>query len=330
VDLERWISLVLDHYKTATTAWDILNEGIESNGNPIQTTHWSESTLPDYYSSKPSWWRYLRQEAEEYQPEPNDAKKYPHPWFASIGPEYVWYAYFFARQYSPDETNLYYNDFGMEGGKATPAINMANDLNARYASYISKWNAGTLAEADKVVLHYKTDQTPKAGKLIDAIGMQQHLEASTSGTIQATIRAALTMFKNAGMKVVISEFTVNPYNYNTEFDNRRTIVGGNGYVHYETIPNFPNHTVTEPGELSALYQMKQALMAAQAFEVYKEFASTIDRVSIFGINSNMTSWRPFSLPFDNSSRAKPMAYAILNSAEFVADHPSSSLGNQWK
>ena len=298
LNLEAYIKYIVEHYNSSTASWDVVNEAFTGNHS---NKHWSEPA-----SGTPGWWRYLRQDDET-----SDAALHPAPWWWAIGPEYVWYAFLFARQYTTEGTTLYYNDYGMDEdlSKVTQVIAMMNDLNARYETY-------------------KADHPgAKPGKLIDGVGMQQHLNRASNPD---NVKTALDRYRTAGVKVVISELTVLPYNYSTEYHaNRFYDSSGNAYCHFEKLPNYSGHDASEPGVLSARYQMDQALMYARAMRIYADYADVIDRVSIFGLNSGIGSWRPFSLPFDNSSRAKPAVYAIMNYADFTEDHPSGSLSAQW-
>jgi GH35 family endo-1,4-beta-xylanase len=299
-DLRVWIKTVVEHYNGQTASWDVLNEAFTGNHSD---RHWTETGT----NPSTTWRNYLRRDDETA-----NAADHPHPWWWSIGPDYVWYAFFYARQYADEGTTLYYNDYNLdtEVSKVNAVIEMIKELNARYETYKQE-NPGA-----------------KLGNLIDGIGMQAHFNSTSSA---GGIGTALQRFRQNNVKVVISELTVMPYDYSSEYAKARFVASdSSAYTHFEMLPNFAEGN-EEGGELGARRQMEQALMFAQAFKAYVDYADVIDRVSIFGLNSNISSWRPFLLPFDNNSRGKPAAYAIMDYEQFIADHTGTgnNTNSQW-
>ncbi|MBE5877055.1 MAG: hypothetical protein E7290_09260 [Lachnospiraceae bacterium] len=94
-------------------------------------------------------------------------------WYETVGQEYYYHAFVFARKYAPDYMKLYYNDYGC---------------------------------ADKVDLILENLAPLKAEGLIDGIGMQSHL--STSDNIQYKFMMAVKAFCNAGYEVQATELDI--------------------------------------------------------------------------------------------------------------------------
>jgi GH35 family endo-1,4-beta-xylanase len=94
-------------------------------------------------------------------------------WYETVGQEYYYHAFVFARKYAPDYMKLFYNDYGC---------------------------------ADKVDLILENLAPLKAEGLIDGIGMQSHL--STSDNIQYKFMLAVKEFCNAGYEVQATELDI--------------------------------------------------------------------------------------------------------------------------
>lgn len=103
----------------------------------------------------------------------NGIRKGKNLWYETIGPEFIQYAFRFARKYSDGTADLYYNDYGC----------------ANKRTIIVKVLAPILAEGN-----------------IDGIGMQSHL--STGDNIQNTIYKTAKYFASEGYKVQITELDI--------------------------------------------------------------------------------------------------------------------------
>lgn len=100
----------------------------------------------------------------------NGIRKEDNLWYETVGPDYYYYAFLYARQYAPEDMKLFYNDYGCMD--KTDLI------------------LGHLAKA-------------KEEGLIDGIGMQSHL--STSDRIEGKYLLAVKWFCEAGYEVQITE-----------------------------------------------------------------------------------------------------------------------------
>ncbi len=80
--MEDWISQMVSHYKDKITAWDVLNEPMESSGE-VRT---------------------------DYESDDSDA----FPWMKYLGKDYGLYAFQFARKYGNANDLLFINDYNLE------------------------------------------------------------------------------------------------------------------------------------------------------------------------------------------------------------------------
>jgi len=188
------------------------------------------------------------------------------PWFKAIGSDFVYEAYLAARLADPN-AKLYYNDYNTDqSGRATLIRNMVRDVNQRF----------------------KTDYPNETRLLIEGIGMQEH---HNTGISAANIRSALSMFRDIGVKVSVSEIDVLGQDWGSF-----SSVGQGANKH-------ANSTVTNNGLLT------QADLYRQYMAVYMDFKDIIERISIWGITDDK-SWRSAGLPllFDDKGKAKPAYY----------------------
>lgn len=95
----------------------------------------------------------------------------PNYWFDLLGADYVYYAFYYARQYAPDYMKLFYNDYN------------------------------TPNKADRII---KSLQKVQDEGLIDGIGMQSHV--SISDVMDLTLLPTVRKFCQAGYEVQITEF----------------------------------------------------------------------------------------------------------------------------
>lgn len=99
----------------------------------------------------------------------------PNPWYETIGPEYVEYAFKYARQYADKDVKLFYNDF--------------NTYETQKRQYI-----------------YKLCEDLKGKGLIDGIGMQGYWGISYPS--MTSITSTITYFGNLGLEIQITELSV--------------------------------------------------------------------------------------------------------------------------
>ncbi|GAE27358.1 endo-1,4-beta-xylanase A precursor [Halalkalibacter wakoensis JCM 9140] len=122
--------------------------------------------------------------------------------------------------------------------------------------------------------------------LIDGMGMQGHYNLSTN---HENVRKSLERFITLGVEVSITELDIQ--------------AGG-------------NHEQSERDRVA------QALLYAQLFNLYKEHADSIARVTFWGLN-DATSWRAATSPllFDRNLQAKLAYEAVMDPVNFIADNP---------
>ena len=103
----------------------------------------------------------------------NGIRKLKNKWYDTVGPDYYYQAFVFARKYAPDYMKLFYNDYGCSG---------------KYNRMIAH-----LAKA-------------KEEGLIDGIGMQSHL--SLSDSVSGAYYLAMKAFLKAGYEVQVTELDI--------------------------------------------------------------------------------------------------------------------------
>lgn len=121
--------------------------------------------------------------------------------------------------------------------------------------------------------------------LIDGIGMQAHYNKNTN---PENVELSLEKFISLGVEVSV-----------TELD----ITAGT------------NNVLTEQEAIA------QGYLYAQLFEIYKEHAEDISRVTFWGLN-DATSWRAAQSPllFDKDLQAKPAYYAVIDPGKFILEN----------
>jgi len=123
--------------------------------------------------------------------------------------------------------------------------------------------------------------------LIDGIGMQGHYRVSTNID---NVAASLERFASLGVEVSVTELDV--------------LAGASG-------------------ALSEAQAIEQGIVTARLFSLFREYANTIARVTIWGLDDGK-SWRGARNPtlFDRNLDAKPAFFAALNPEQFLAENGS--------
>jgi Beta-1,4-xylanase len=132
---------------------------------------------------------------------------------------------------------------------------------------------------------WKTDpqNTNPSRPLIEGVGMQAHYW--TAELNPADVEASIQRFIKAGADVSVSELDIPVGTYTTYQQNT---------------------------ELTAANEKLQAELYAKLFDIYKKYASKIDRVTFWG-KADPQSWRSEGYPllFDNTFAPKDAFYAIM-------------------
>jgi len=149
--------------------------------------------------------------------------------------------------------------------------------------------ATAIAEMVKELNERYAEETGSDKKLVDGIGMQAHYNLNTN---PANVRASIERIIGLGLKVGITELDI--------------MAGTNG-------------------ALSEEQAIRQGQLYAQLFQLYKEYADHITRVTFWGLDDG-TSWRSANSPllFDSRFQAKPAYYAVIDPDKFLEDHPPAS------
>lgn len=145
--------------------------------------------------------------------------------------------------------------------------------------------AATMYHMIKDINEQYTAETGDTRKLISEVGMQSHYNMNTNPD---NVRASIDRFRELGIEVAITELDLTTQTRDT-------------YVQEEID--------------------RQALLYAKLFDIYKDNADIISRVTFWGL-SDTKSWRSdgFPLPFDGNLKAKPAYYAIMAPEAYIAEH----------
>lgn len=121
--------------------------------------------------------------------------------------------------------------------------------------------------------------------LIDGIGMQGHYNLSTN---PENVRRSLEKFISLGVEVGVTELDITAGSDNVLTDKQAN---------------------------------QQAYLYAQLFQIYKEHAEHISRVTFWGLN-DATSWRAAQSPllFDKNLRVKLAYYAVIDPEKFIEEY----------
>lgn len=166
------------------------------------------------------------------------------------------------------------------------AFQFAHEADPDAKLYYNDYN---LNENRKAAIAYAMVKDLKAqGVPISGIGMQGHYSTDVS---VGSVENSLKMFSELGVEVSITELDV---------------------------------TVNNAGGAKALtedQEVKQAIVYAKLFKLFKEYKDTIARVTFWG-NIDSASWRSDRFPclFNGDYTPKEAAYAVLDPEKYLADH----------
>ncbi|MCL2559614.1 MAG: endo-1,4-beta-xylanase [Turicibacter sp.] len=176
-NMEDFISIYAGRYAGRMFSWDVLNEVFTDS---VGTTAWE---------ANPNWRAHLRREGVGLN-NPNYLRWYDA--FANgatgdeCGSDFIFYAFYFARQADPTAL-LYYNDFNEEQpGKSMAIAQMVVEINERWENHPSY--DGRL--------------------LIEVIGMQSHHHLDQWATNFDNIRPAMIRFIETGARISVTELDI--------------------------------------------------------------------------------------------------------------------------
>jgi len=157
--IKQMIEFVDYYYPGVIDVWDVVNEAVETaNGQFDSSSGWNTRTK---YGNNQT-----------------------NPWYATMGPDYVFEAFRFARKYAAKGTKLIYNDFNTFQSPKTDRI-------------------CTLV------------QKLKAENLIDGVGLQSYLGPSWPN--RSDYKKAIQRFASLGVEVQITELTISIDSGNNKF-----------------------------------------------------------------------------------------------------------------
>ncbi|MCI3926988.1 endo-1,4-beta-xylanase [Paenibacillus sp. TRM 82003] len=191
------------------------------------------------------------------------------------------------------QSNWYHSigeDYVEQAFLAAQAVLDANPDWADMKLYYNDYNDDNQNKAEAIYQMVKEINARYAEKhpgelLIDGIGMQGHYALSTS---PENVRRSLEKFISLGVEVSVTELDIRAGD---------------------------NSVLTEEDARA------QGYLYAQLFDIYKEHAEHIARVTFWGLN-DASSWRAAQNPlvFDKDLQAKPAYYAVIDPTKFMAEN----------
>jgi len=203
------------------------------------------------------------------------------PWHRRLGPEYIELAFRMARAADPTAI-LYYNDYNLNSRpKARATFYMVREINERYRA-----------------------ETGGTRNLIEVIGMQEHYH-----------RGAITEIGETNDDVAFP-WPVNLADVRYAIELFRTLP----YIMLSVTELDITVGDTNVRPLTRQQERAQAIMYAQAFQLFREHADVIRRVSIWGID-DPGSWRRRGSPvlFGYNLQPKEAFWAVANPDAFLAN-----------
>ncbi|ORY82223.1 hypothetical protein LY90DRAFT_664085 [Neocallimastix californiae] len=158
--IKQMFEFVQHYYPGVVDVWDVVNEAVEiTNGSFDASSGWNTRTKYDNNKTN--------------------------PWYATMGPDYVFKAFRFARKYANKDVKLVYNDFNTFMSQKTNAIcNLVKKL--------------------------------KAENLIDGVGLQSYLGPSWPN--RNDYKNAIQKFSALGVEIQITELTISVEESNNKFN----------------------------------------------------------------------------------------------------------------
>jgi len=159
--IKQMLEFVQYYYPGVVDVWDVVNEAVEIEGGS--------------YDSSTGW---------------NTRTKYngsANPWYATMGPDYVFKAFRFARKYADKNVKLIYNDYNTFMSQKTNAI-------------------------------YNLVKKLKSENLIDGVGLQSYLNADWPN--RNDYKNAMQRFASLGVEIQATELTIKTDGSSNKFNNQ--------------------------------------------------------------------------------------------------------------
>eukprot|EP00833_Pecoramyces_ruminatium_P012331 jgi/Orpsp1_1/1186363/evm.model.d7180000049997.1 len=156
--IQQMLSFVNTYYPGVVDVWDVVNEAVE--------------ITPGCYDSSSGWNTRTKSSSKA------------NPWYKTMGPDYVFYAFRYARKYAARGTKLIYNDYNtFQSQKTNAIVNLVKKL--------------------------------KAENLVDGVGMQSYIGPSWPN--RNDYKNAIKRFASLGVEVQITELTISTSNSGNKF-----------------------------------------------------------------------------------------------------------------
>ncbi|NLU31544.1 MAG: hypothetical protein GXX04_02845 [Clostridiaceae bacterium] len=169
------------------------------------------------------------------------------------------------------------------------AFRFAHEADPDAKLYYNDYNLNDKTKA--TVVHAMVKDLKEQGVPIHGIGMQGHYSTDISIT---SVENSIRMFSELGVEVSITELDV-------------------------TVNN-------ASGSLTREQEVRQAIVYAKLFKLFKEYKDDIVRVTFWGTVDNK-SWRSDKFPclFNRDYTPKEAYYAVLDPEKYLADHGVSGV-----
>ncbi|WP_078556334.1 endo-1,4-beta-xylanase [Bacillus alkalicellulosilyticus] len=290
-NMEHYIKTVVEHFDTyypgVVTSWDVVNEAFVDGVDTIT----EDDNWKDYLrrGTQSGWYRAYSNGMVEGE-DPSD---------------FIYDAFVFARKYT--DAKLFYNDFNMyQDGKSKLTAQMVIELNERY----------------------KKEFPNDPRQLIEGVGMQSH--NYIMDTPPSSVENGILNLLSAGVDLIISEldlFGWFPWNGEPTggslagyMDLRdrgiEHIIASTGTEEQRNY--WINRGITNGSEIEVV----QAEVYAEYMRVYKNYAASIDRVTLWGLN-DIQSWRRGHNPllWNSDFSPKDAFYAVSDPEGYLGVDP---------
>lgn len=170
------------------------------------------------------------------------------------------------------------------------AFTFAHEADPNAKLYYNDYNLNDQNKAEIAAAMFK--DLKSKGIPIDGIGMQAHYNVNLTTEM---VERSIQMFEEVGAEISVTELDV-------------TVNGA------------------DPAGLTEEQEIAQAQVYAELFRIYKEHASSIARVTFWGID-DAHSWRKESFPclFNRDYSPKEAYYAVVDPDSYLEEHPRAEI-----